>query len=418
VALPKTALSAVTLPDFLMDLHCKRRLRRACALVLSAYLLAVALPASPAAAAGKTARQQRQEVQKKKAEVAGQINLLAASNAQVAKALDALAANVRAQQARVAAGRQASAVAQERLATAKSAEARTTARLADLRTTLQQTAVEAYVRGPAQPIVVALGAADFNEVARRDQMLRVAIGQGTDVADELRATREDLGIKRQEADAAKARADEQRRQLEAGLKDLKTAQSSEQKVADGVERRLNDALAEAQALEAVDKALAAQMAAEQAAIARRLASQSRGRVGTFVGSRRIGTVAVTSVRGIVVATSIAGAIENLLAAAESDGFVLSGGGFRDPQQQVELRRAHCGSSDYAIYDAPASSCHPPTAQPGSSMHEQGLAIDFTSDGRLITSRSNPAFAWLRSNAGRFGLTNLPSEPWHWSSNGR
>ena len=51
------------------------------------------------------------------------------------------------------------------------------------------------------------------------------------------------------------------------------------------------------------------------------------------------------------------------------------------------------------------------------MHERGLAIDFTNGGRLITSRSNAAFRWLASNAARFGLYNLPEEPWHWSTNG-
>ena len=52
------------------------------------------------------------------------------------------------------------------------------------------------------------------------------------------------------------------------------------------------------------------------------------------------------------------------------------------------------------------------------MHEQGLAIDFTNNGESIRSRSNPAFVWLSQNAGRYGLRNLPSEPWHWSVNGR
>jgi LAS superfamily LD-carboxypeptidase LdcB len=51
------------------------------------------------------------------------------------------------------------------------------------------------------------------------------------------------------------------------------------------------------------------------------------------------------------------------------------------------------------------------------MHEQGLAIDFTADGGIITSRSSPAYRWLQANASRYGLYNLPSEPWHWSVNG-
>jgi LAS superfamily LD-carboxypeptidase LdcB len=52
------------------------------------------------------------------------------------------------------------------------------------------------------------------------------------------------------------------------------------------------------------------------------------------------------------------------------------------------------------------------------MHEQGLALDFTYNGSLISSRSNPGFQWLAANAAGFGFYNLPSEPWHWSTNGR
>jgi len=52
------------------------------------------------------------------------------------------------------------------------------------------------------------------------------------------------------------------------------------------------------------------------------------------------------------------------------------------------------------------------------MHEQGLAIDMTCQGALITSRGNRCFVWLARNASRYGFYNLPSEPWHWSVNGR
>ena len=107
----------------------------------------------------------------------------------------------------------------------------------------------------------------------------------------------------------------------------------------------------------------------------------------------------------------------MLAAAEADGIILRGGGYRDPASQIALRKAHCGPTEYDIWQKPASQCHPPTAPPGKSMHEQGLAIDFTWNGTVITSRSSPAFVWLAANANSFGFYNLPSEPWHWSING-
>ncbi len=107
----------------------------------------------------------------------------------------------------------------------------------------------------------------------------------------------------------------------------------------------------------------------------------------------------------------------MLTAAADDGVSLGGSGYRSTQRQIELRRANCGPTDYDIWDRPASSCSPPTAKPGRSMHEQGRAIDLLYEGRLITSHSNPGYVWLAANAADYGLFNLPSEPWHWSTTG-
>jgi LAS superfamily LD-carboxypeptidase LdcB len=67
---------------------------------------------------------------------------------------------------------------------------------------------------------------------------------------------------------------------------------------------------------------------------------------------------------------------------------------------------------------PSSRCSPPTARPGSSNHERGLAIDLTCGGALIRSRSNDCFVWLEEHGAAYGLANLPSEPWHWSVDGK
>ena len=124
-----------------------------------------------------------------------------------------------------------------------------------------------------------------------------------------------------------------------------------------------------------------------------------------------------TVRDITVSAAIADQIDGLLLAAEADGIGLTGHGYRDHGRQIALRRAHCGTSDYAIYQMPASRCSPPTARPGTSMHERGEAIDFSCDGMLIRSHSNPCYRWLADHAAEYGLYNLPSEAWHWSTNG-
>lgn len=133
---------------------------------------------------------------------------------------------------------------------------------------------------------------------------------------------------------------------------------------------------------------------------------------------------VVTVGGITVHRSIAENLRQLLAAAAADGIVLRGGGYRDLAGQLGARRANCGSSAAAIWLWSSSSCHPPTARPGTSQHQKGLAIDFTYNGATIcfpqrssSCGGNPGFEWLKANAARFGFYNLPSEAWHWSTTG-
>lgn len=125
---------------------------------------------------------------------------------------------------------------------------------------------------------------------------------------------------------------------------------------------------------------------------------------------------ITAVQGIEVHSSIAGSLTALLAAAEADGVRLGGWGWRSHETQIRLRRQHCGTSSHAIWEMRSSLCNPPTARPGRSMHERGLAIDFTCNGASIAGTA--CFRWLAANAAGFGFYNLPSEPWHWSTNGR
>ena len=110
---------------------------------------------------------------------------------------------------------------------------------------------------------------------------------------------------------------------------------------------------------------------------------------------------------------IADRTSSMVFAAAVDGVHLDGWAYRSTARQVELRRAHCGGSFDSVFNAPSSTCSPPTARPGRSMHERGLAIDFQN----CSSRSTACYQWLAVNAARFGLFNLPSEPWHWSVNG-
>ncbi len=125
------------------------------------------------------------------------------------------------------------------------------------------------------------------------------------------------------------------------------------------------------------------------------------------------TVAIAPIR---VNAGVAGQVQALIGAARSDGINLHGGGYRPVADQITLRIAHCGTSGYDMFERPAGECEPPTARPGFSQHELGLAIDFTENGAILTAGS-PGFNWMVANAGGFGLINLPSEAWHWSTTG-
>ncbi len=136
---------------------------------------------------------------------------------------------------------------------------------------------------------------------------------------------------------------------------------------------------------------------------------------------------IVRVQGIDIDSSIAANLDQLLTDARNDGIVLSGWGNRSHQRQHELRKINGCPNDGSWTHTPnedpskwasASRCRVPTARPGFSNHESGLAVDFTYQGSTIKSRASPAFKWLARNAARYGFKNLPTEPWHWSTDGR
>lgn len=152
-----------------------------------------------------------------------------------------------------------------------------------------------------------------------------------------------------------------------------------------------------------------------------------GRVRAF-GSAKSGIITTSAppepelatVGGIVVASTIARRVRRLLINAADDGIRLGGWGYRSYSRQVELREQNCGPRYYDVYVESSSECSPMTAIPGRSLHEKGLAIDFykeRSDGTAAPIAGTRAFTWLSKHADEYGLYNLPSEPWHWSTTG-
>ncbi|MGZ4786058.1 MAG: D-alanyl-D-alanine carboxypeptidase family protein [Acidimicrobiales bacterium] len=388
---------------------------------LFAALVGPALPASGAAAASSTdPATQREQVRKKKAEVAGQIDTLNATSDQVNAALDALDENVRGAQAQANDAQRAAEAAQHDAEEAQRQADEAQATIDQLKSRVAEAAVDAFVHPPSDAALQVFEQQSADDAVTKSQMLTVANGNNFDVVDQFRAAKQQLEVKRDAVAKAQAQAAARAATLADKADGLQQARAQQAKVAAEVDQRINDKLAESAALASLDKNLSEQIASEQAALATKVSRVTPSGGGGGGGSGPVsvpGPIALTTVGGITVASSIASQVGALLSAASSAGFHLGGGGYRDSASQIALRRAHCGTSDYAIYEMPASQCHPPTAPPGQSMHERGLAIDFTNNGSLINSHSEPVWQWLSANAGRFGLQNLPSEPWHWSTNG-
>ena len=412
----------------------RRILRLAAAtVVLCCPLLpsAGASPAGPkpssAAAKLKELQTKRDQVRSAKAKSATSVNALKASDSEIQAALTDLGNNIEGQSALLEESQRAVAAAEADQAAAEQAEAKAIADLAALKTSIKKQAVDAYINAPADETLELLSADSLADAAREKTMREVQAASGLDATERYRSVQEDLGIAREQSAAAAAKATTRRGEVTDRLARLQTAQAEQEKFSDEVEARIEASLAEADSLATLDGALASQISGQQQIIASQLAAQRaansrRGRTtrapsgGSAPSLPNTNGAGIVSVRGIRVDSSIAGNLERLLAAAEAAGVSLSGGGYRDPSGQIAVRRSNCGTSNYAIYQMPASSCRPPTARPGSSMHERGLAIDFTQGGRTL-SRGSAGFAWMKGNAAAYGFYNLPSEPWHWSTNG-
>lgn len=128
-----------------------------------------------------------------------------------------------------------------------------------------------------------------------------------------------------------------------------------------------------------------------------------------------------------IASITSGNLKQMMEAAHAAGATLEArSDFRSLEEQKRLRRVN-GCPDLT---SPASTCRIATAPPGSSMHEQGLAIDwglkgdnkafcYRSDRQVATCPpgANKGYDWMISNSTKYGFYKLGSEAWHFSTSG-
>ncbi len=364
---------------------------------------------------------QRNKIRAQKAKSTASVNALKSSKKKVAESLAALNTNVRATSMALDKAQRSAKRARAELAGAQTRLKELEARLDVLRKGRVVAALDAYSDPGGGSVDALLNADSASESERREALAAIARRSQADLVDELNALEEDLTIERAIAEKSRKRAEQIEEAVTGKLSDYEAARKKQREYADTVEARLERELEEAASLAGLDLRLSKQLIAQNDLLTRQLASAGAGGRGSGKfstgGVLSPSTAAGGDTHGIRVASSIRSRLASMLAAAQRDGVYLTGGGYRSSASQIALRRAHCGSSNYAIYQQRSSSCRPPTARPGNSMHERGLAIDFVDKGGALR-RSSAGYNWLRKHAAAYGFFNLPSEPWHWSVNGR
>lgn len=371
------------------------RVRGRRALLVALVLLGVLVPST--AGASRRDDDRRELVDRQRALIE-EMDTLDASDAELLEAIATLDVYVELQQADVAVAQDELARLMVAAAEAQRVEAEKQAEVDRLEHLMTQMAVAAYVAPPqTDSMQTMLSAGAPADAASIGVYLDVQNQRDTDIVRQLRAAREALGDQRRRAEEAEHRAEVARDDAVAHLEELTSARQESQYFRDLVQQRLGSARLESDLI-----------GLELSQINQEMLAEARARLGSNI---------LVRVRGIQVHESLGPQLEAMLAAAEADGIVLGGGGFRTSEQQIELRRAHCGDDPVSIWEKPAGECSPPTARPGTSLHEIGLAVDFTYRGATIGDHGNPAFQWLAANAYKYGFFNLPSEPWHWSADG-
>jgi LAS superfamily LD-carboxypeptidase LdcB len=397
-------------------------LRRVLAVVLTVAALTPSISAAQEPDPEAT-EQERDEVRARQAEVGIEVDALEAQDAEVRAALAEIERNVARQRSELQGAERAQAQGDADLAAATQAVADAQRRIDELNVQADRLVVDSFVNPPSDYALEPLRVGSMTDAAVVQAVLQMQGKRDADLLSRLDQAHESFEAEQAKREDAAAEAKEAREAAARELDDVEAALGQQQAFAADLEQRLNARLAEVESLRTLDAALSDRLAQEQAALAAQLAAAAQPPAQDVAPSQitpapgGLATVTCPGGGSITVAGSISGNVQALLNDAAADGVTLCGGGYRDPQEQIELRMAHCGTSNYAIYQMPASQCSPPTAIPGTSMHEQGLAIDFTCNGGGTVSSGDECWDWLQANAVGYGLYNLPSEPWHWSTNG-
>jgi LAS superfamily LD-carboxypeptidase LdcB len=385
-------------------------------LIAAVVLLGVTIPAAEA----ETPQQQQERLRAQRSAVAKDVDALKAADAKTTAELARLQGELSRRQTTANEANRAKARADADLREAKAAVEKARKRYETLNDQADALVVESFISPAGDVALDVFKAGSLTDAAVKRSLEEMQAESDAQLLRDLTSARHRLDADQDRKEEAAAKADASDARATKAVQQMKAARDKQQAYVAKVRKQLDAKLAEAEALKQVDAALSKQIAAQQAALAAQLppapapsGDGSPTAIASVPGG--LATVACPGGGSITVAGSIASQVAAMLGAANAAGVQLCGGGYRDPQEQIALRMAHCGTSYYAIYEMPSSECDPPTAPPGTSQHEVGLAIDFTCNGGGVVTTGDVCWDWLSAHASEYGLYNLPSESWHWST---
>lgn len=209
--------------------------------LVSAFALVIgqALPAGAASLASSS--QSRESLRNRKAAIAAKLNTLNASDDQLQSALDTLNSQVRAQESAANDAKQAADAADARYNTVKAELDKTNARIAGLRQAMVSRAVDAYTQGDgSEALGQFAGTEDVNDVSRKTAVLDGITERDTDLADALRAAKQDQEQLEHEAGAAQSSASKKKKELTDALNKAVADRNEKARVANAVNARIKD----------------------------------------------------------------------------------------------------------------------------------------------------------------------------------
>jgi len=239
-----------------------RRRRRAHGFASLVVAVSLVLPVAGAGAQepGAEAKAKREEVRRQKAALASEIDLVKASDEEVAAALTTIDNNVHAQEAKVADAKQAVADAEQRIEDLKVQISQSQADIAKIEDAVRKRAIQSYVNpGGDFDSTKFLQSNDIDQAEQRKVLAQTVTGNDRDVIDELKSAKAQLADLQAETDQARADADQRRQDEQGQLDTLASARADQAKVKAEWDKRLSGLHSQESSLDAADADLTAQI---------------------------------------------------------------------------------------------------------------------------------------------------------------